>query len=61
MKVTGYYVSMISVSVINNPDKKIFVNNLVILSLINFNLFLLNTCKYVQHTLERYFVKTLLF
>ena len=47
-KVTGYYVSMISVSVINNPDKKIFVNNLVILSLINFNLFLLNTWKYVQ-------------
>ena len=43
MKVTGYYVSMIMVSVINNPDKKIFVNNSVILSLINFNLFLLNT------------------
>ena len=46
MKVIGYYVSMISVSItdVNNLDKKIFVNSifhLFILSLINFNLFLL--------------------
>ena len=46
MKVIGYYVSVISISIIdvNNLDKKIFVNNipyLSILSLINFNLFLL--------------------
>ena len=45
MKVTGYYVSIISVSVIdaNNLDKKIFGNNIIylfILSLINFNIFL---------------------
>ena len=48
MKVIRYYVSIISVSIIdaNNLDKKIFVNNipiLLFLSLINFNLFLLKT------------------
>ena len=46
MKVIGYYVSVISVSVIdaNNLDKKIFVNNilnLLFISLINFYTFLL--------------------
>ena len=46
----------------NNLDKKIFINNvpnLLFLSLINFNLFLLKTLKIVQHTLVRCFVKTL--
>ena len=46
----------------NNLEKKIFVNNvpnLLFLSLINFNLFLLKTLKIVQHTLVRCFVKTL--
>ena len=48
IKVIGYYVSVISVSIIdaNNLDKKIYVNNipnLLFLSLINFNLFLLKT------------------
>ena len=47
---TGYYVSVVSVSIIdvNNLDKKIFVNNIIylfILSLVNFNLFLLKTWK----------------
>ena len=58
MKVIGYYFSIISVSITdaNNLEKNIFENNLLILSLINFNIFLLKTWKYVQHTLERYFV-----
>ena len=48
MKVIGYYVSMISVTIINanNLDKNIFVNNipnLLFLSLTSFNLFLLKT------------------
>ena len=57
MKVIGYYVSIISVSIIdaNNLDEKI----LLFLSLISFNLFLLKTWKIVQHTLVRYFVQTL--
>ena len=46
MKVIEYYVLIKSVSIIdaNNLDKKMFVNNipnLPILSLINFNIFLL--------------------
>ena len=48
MKVIEYYVSIISVSIIgvNNLEKKIFINNIpnsLLLSLINFNLFLLKT------------------
>ena len=48
MKVIEYYVSIISVSIIgvNNLEKKIFINNipnLLLLSLLNFNLFLLKT------------------
>ena len=59
MKEIGYFVSIISVSNIDakNFDKKIFVNNmpnLLFLSLIHFNLFLLKTRKIVQR-----FVKTL--
>ena len=60
----GYHFSIISVSIIDIKvlDKKMFVNNIVylfILSLINFNLFLLKTWKNVQCTLVRYFVTTL--
>ena len=48
MKVIEYYVSIISVSIIgvNNLEKKILIDNipnLLLLSLINFNLFLLKT------------------
>ena len=48
MKVIGYYVSIMSVSITdaNNLDKKIFVNNIsnsLFLSLISFDLFLLKT------------------
>ena len=45
MKVIGYYFSIINVSITdaNNLEKKIFENNLLILSLINFNIFLLKT------------------
>ena len=62
MKVIGYYVSIISVSItdVNNLDKKIFVNSIIylfILSLIDFNLFLLKTCKNIQYTLARYYLQ----
>ena len=45
MKVIGYYFSIINVSITdaNNLEKNIFENNLLILSLINFNIFLLKT------------------
>ena len=62
MKVIGYYFSVISVSIIgvNNLDKKVFVKNIIylfILSLINFNRFLLKTRKNVQYTLARYYLQ----
>ena len=45
MKVIGYYFSIINVSITdaNNLEKNIFENNLLILSLINFNIFLSKT------------------
>ena len=54
MKVIVYYVSMINVDV-NNLEKKIFVNNIIslfVLSLINFNLFLLKTRKIFNISLQ---------
>ena len=71
MKVNGYYVSLISVSIIdaNNLDKKILVNNIpseytsfIHLSLLNFNLFLnfnhmMNCLIYPYNMLFNTFIK----